>query len=163
MVTVITFQVLHTLCCGYALIWGGKPERIAGILLFSAAVATVLIEAPFDRFNYRDVELATLLVDTALLAALAALALRANRYWPLWMTALHANAVATHLVKFANPSLLPSVYHIAAAIMAIPMATILVIATYRHQTRMVRNGIDAPWSDFSGHWTQPPLATGPQH
>lgn len=162
MATVFTFQILHALCCAYAVIWGGRPERVAGILLFTAALATVLVEVPFRYLNYRDMEAATLLIDASLLVALAALALKANRYWPLWITALHANAVATHLVKFVNPTLLPTVYHVAASTMAIPMAVILVVATARHQARMKRIGTDAPWSDFSDPLMPSLLPDGPR-
>jgi len=160
--TVFIFQLLHTLCCAYALIWGGKPERLAGAMLFTAAMATVLVEISSHYFNYRDVELATLLIDAALLAGLVSLALKANRYWPIWISALHASTVTTHLVKFMNPVLLPTVYHIAAAVMAIPMAMLLVVAAYRHQQRMKLSGTDSPWSDFSGRLILPQLSGGPQ-
>lgn len=143
---VVAFQLARTLCCLYAMLFGGKPERIMGFLMQMAVLATwsAAALAPAD---YHEVEVSFLLIDGLLLAAIARLLLRANRYWPLWMFAIHAGSTATHLVKLLNSALLPVVYHVAASFSSIPMMVLIAIAAVRHRHRLQRFGADEPWSD----------------
>ena len=115
-----------------------------GCALLLAAAATLLIHLP-RTVHFRSLEIEVLLVDAALLAALAAVAMRANRYWPLWVTAIHASALAVHAAKIANPSLVWPVYSFAESVSAIPIQIILLWATIRHRRRLKRFGSDPSW------------------
>lgn len=148
MLIVVAFNILLLITCGYAIWKGGRPEQWAGAGLLVAAAATLLVHLPRTA-HFRDIETEVLLVDLALLALLVGLALKANRYWPLWVSAIHASAVAVHLAKLANPALVWPVYAFAASVSSIPVQIILLWATIRHRKRLARFGSDAPWSDFS--------------
>ncbi len=148
MLTTAAFNLLLLVSCGFAAVRGGKPEQWAAAALLTAAGATLLINLPRSA-HFRNVETEVLLVDLALLAALVVLALRANRFWPIWITALHASTVAVHLAKAANPELVWPVYATAAQASAVPIQLILLWAAMRHRRRRKRMGSDPPWSGSS--------------
>jgi hypothetical protein len=147
MATVLFFNFLLLAVCGYAAIRGGAPERIVAGLFFAAALATIGVQQM--RAEFSDTEVGTLIVDALLLVALFAVSLQANRYWPLWVTAIHTLAVAVHGVKIAEPSLLPAIYSRAAALSSLPVLLLLAVGTFRHRLRLNANGIDPSWN---GSW-----------
>ncbi|WP_321327834.1 hypothetical protein [uncultured Parasphingorhabdus sp.] len=148
MVRIQLFQMLLILCCGYGLIWGGRPERYAVIIIMVGFLLTIAVAAPVsERFSY--VEVRILLVDTAMLASFFYLALNAERFWTIWLCAMQSIQVLTHLPIIIIPELLPQAYGAVAAIWAYPMLIVLAIGTYRHQQRLRQFGADRSWSDFS--------------
>lgn len=148
MLVVVAFFLLLFGTCGYAIARGGRPEQLAGCALLLAATTTLLINLPRTVY-FRDLETEVLLVDAALLAALVAIAMRANRFWPLWMTAMHAGTLAVHLAKAANPSLVWPVYSFAASASSIPIQILLLWGTMRHRRRLRLFGSDPPWNGSS--------------
>jgi hypothetical protein len=135
-------------CWAYALLHGGKPERIGASILGMGSIATFLVvSAPAARFG--SVESGILFVDVAALAGFLALALRAERLWPLWLTALHAIGTAAHAVKLVAPGVIPWAYAFALAFWSYPMLLLLVLGTWQHRKRLVRHGADKSWSTFS--------------
>lgn len=144
----IVFNLLLLAACGYALLRGGRPEQTVAAMLLAAALATFLVHMPRD-LHFWNAEIETLGIDVALLAGLGWVALRANRFWPLWMFAIHASAVAVHLSKLIDPTLLAGVYAIAATVSSFPMMALLVAGAARHRRRMKRTGSDMPWNGFS--------------
>ncbi|HEX8639684.1 MAG TPA: hypothetical protein VF704_00865 [Allosphingosinicella sp.] len=153
MLLVAAFNALLLVTCGYAIWQGGKPEQWTAAALLTAAAATLLVHLPRSA-HFRSLETEVLLVDLALLALLVAVALKANRYWPLWLSAIHAGTVAVHLAKLANPSLVWPVYAYAASASSIPMQLMLFWAAVRHRRRLARFGSDPPWTDFSRPLTE---------
>jgi hypothetical protein len=129
----------------YGISRGGGPERAVALLLLAAAAGTLLAQsAPPVRFN--DVEIGVLAVDAALFLGLLAVAMRAERYWPLWMTALQGVALAGHGAKAVNPHVIPWAYAVLLAFWGYPMVALLGIATWRHQHRVRKYGIERSWT-----------------
>lgn len=141
----ISMQLATTI---YALVRGGAPERIVGLLMPAAYVATVVTLSQFQA-RYHGVELGIFIVDCAMLVALLAVTLRAERFWPIWMTGLQAVAVAAHLAKMANPAVIPWAYAAMLGFWSFPMMAILVLGTWRHRRRMAVFGVDKSWSSSS--------------
>ncbi|WP_447526387.1 hypothetical protein [Parasphingorhabdus sp. NYA22] len=140
--------MLLILCCSYGLIWGGRPERFAVIIVMVGFFLTIAVAAPVsERFSH--VEVSIFLVDTAMLASFFYLALNAERFWTIWLCAMQSIQVLTHLPIMVIPELLPQAYGAVAAIWAYPMLIVLTVGTYRHQQRLRRFGVDKSWSDFS--------------
>ncbi|MEM8918276.1 MAG: hypothetical protein AAGE37_05390 [Pseudomonadota bacterium] len=139
------FLTLFWAINAYAAVWGGKPERIAvaifipGMLLSSFAVSPLA-----QRFG--NVEFGILLVDLVMLIAFVIMALYAERFWPLWMSAMQVIQVISHLPIIFIPELLPQAYGAVIMIWSYPMLILLAIATYRHQQRLKRYGADKSWS-----------------
>jgi hypothetical protein len=131
-------------CCLYALARGGTPERAAVGILVSAVAATILSpSAGVHRFY--QLELNLLAIDSALFLAMAALAMKAQRYWTLWLAAVKLNTVITHLL-ILSPTLPPWSYAIANAAWSYPSPLLIAIGAARHRQRLKRYGADPAWS-----------------
>lgn len=148
---IVLFNVLLAVTCGYALLRGGPPERACAIMLFCAAMATLALNLAAPLV-FENLELGVLVIDVMLLIGLVILSLYADRYWTIWIAALHAFAVAVHFARMTNPQLLPFVYLVAAGLMSVPMQLGLAWATRRHQKRKAATGADNAWSEFAPRW-----------
>jgi hypothetical protein len=157
MVTNPFFDLALLGCCGYAAWRGGSPERV-GAAIFVAAVVFTRIAVSGAATRYSSIEAGILVVDTLTLAALLVLALRANRFWPLWVTALHVIGTAAHAVKLVDPTVIRWAYAFALAFWSYPMLFLLVIGTWNHQRRLARNGVDKSWSSSSDRSERRPPA-----
>jgi hypothetical protein len=140
-------------CSIYTLRRGGAPERIGvAILGIGSLLSSVAIERSVILYGlvhvYRSVEIGVLIVDAMVLIAFMLLALRADRFWPLWIVACHILGTAGHFVKFADPDIIPRAYAFIVAIWSYPMMALLLIGTWRHQRRLSRFGADRAWSRF---------------
>jgi len=142
---ILLFCVAQVLVSGYALWRGGKPERLVGSVLLIAMIATALMPVAPGR-SYYMLHLPLLAIDLLLLSALTAVALRANRFWPLWLAALQLLAIGVHGVRAYDPHILPIVYARIVGEIAYPMLALLVIGTVRHHSRALRLGGERDWS-----------------
>jgi hypothetical protein len=147
MLMIYLFVSIQVATSAYALWRGGAPERIVGALMPIAFIGTVAFQSQFP-VRFHGVELGIFIVDCALLIALLAVALRAERYWPIWMTGLQAVAVAAHLATMVSP-VMPIAYALMLSFWTFPMMAILVAGTWRHRRRMAVRGADRSWSSFS--------------
>lgn len=130
------------LVCVFAFRSGGRAERWgAGILLVGSLLTLVVEETPY--FDWATAREGLLLVDMATLAALFALSARTDRFWPLWATALHLIAVATHFVMLFSPGRVVRAYALAQGFWAYPMFVCIVIGCIRYQ-RNLRAGLATP-------------------
>lgn len=153
----ILFCVLLAGAAGYAWRRGGGPERAVALILMVGIVATwaIAIGLRGSRTgHFIRVEHGILLVDSLMLVALAGIAVAADRFWPLWMTALHAFGVVGHIAKAIAPDILPNVYHAAHLFSAYPGLMLLTLATRWHRQRMMRDGHDPSWS-ICWRWSIP--------
>lgn len=141
MIHILIFNFIQVAICLYAFIRGGRPERVAAILLLAAAAGTFAV--PYETMrSYTIVDRLGVGIDLALLCGLVALALFANRFWPIWLAALHLLAIASHGIKAAEPTFFPWLYAFMTAKMAYPMLLILLIGTMRHR----RRGEELDWA-----------------
>ncbi|HEV2570021.1 hypothetical protein [Sphingomonas sp.] len=141
---VIFFNLLLLLASGYAVWRGGAPERIVGVSLLLAGLLTRLAYQPF-AVRFVAVDWGVLAIDLALLAILLAVALYADRFWPLWLAAFHALGTGAHLVRGLDYRIEPVAYAILLAAWSYPMILLLVIGTARHARRK-RDGPERDWS-----------------
>lgn len=144
MTHIIVFNIALLAVCGFALLRGGAPERLVALLLTAAALAS-LVSGSLD-FRFSDVERDLLIIDIALLTALIPIALRANRFWPMWLTSLHTIAVAVHGVRAYLPELPDWTYSRAVSLIAYPMLLILFVGAQRHHARARMRGSEPSWS-----------------
>lgn len=71
---------------GVALWRGGWPERLAAIAMILAWIASALL---FKTRLWFGPQTAVFVVDLALFATLLFIALRSDRWWPLWACGFH--------------------------------------------------------------------------
>lgn len=153
---VMLYYLLLFAACTYALFRGGAPERIAAILYPVATLLTVLA-APQWEWRSDGIDWGVFVVDAALFAALVLLALHANRFWPIWASALQGFGLLGHVAVLAAPNIAPVVYASMVAIAAYPMLLLLAAGTYRHQKLIAEVGADPSWTDFSRRAGATPL------
>lgn len=147
------FIPLLVLGCLYALVAGGGPERVGAAVYGLACFSSLaLFSAPTARF--RSIEVGVFAVDVLVFIAFLILALRANRFWPIWVSGLLGLGVLGHLARWAGPEVIPWAYAVILSIWSYPILAIIVIGTFNHRRRLARLGADASWSSSSA-----PLAT----
>lgn len=159
MLHVLFFYTVLLLACGYAGWRGGAPERCAAAILVAGTIATWAVAIGWRGAwlgHFRKAEYGILLVDCAMLVALAAVAALADRFWPLWLTAIHGFGVVAHIAKALAPDILPGVYKVEHAFSAYPGLLLLAAATHWHRGRMRATGRDNAWSHCwrrsARHW-----------
>jgi hypothetical protein len=133
--TWIIFWLLLLASCGYAFWRGRKYERIAALVFVTATVLSILGHSPHLR--YVEIELTDVVVDTAVLFAVLAIALVSDRFWPLWVAGLQLVGSVSHVLKAVQPDLLPHAYGAAERFWSYPILVVLFIGAWRqHQRRM---------------------------
>jgi hypothetical protein len=162
MVDVSFYWIFLALCSIYILTQGGPPERVAIAIAITASALSLFVGLLDWEGRYRSMLAGVFLVDVATLLAFGILALRADRFWPLWITGIHLIGVATHFAKLLDPSIVPRVYGATQALWAYPILLIIAIGAARHRRRLKRLGADTSWnSSFvpSGQTRQRPGPT----
>jgi hypothetical protein len=150
MLPVPVYFAILLACWAYSLWRGGGPEKVgASIIGIGSILSEALVSAAPIRFS--GVEMGVFAVDVATLVACVALALVAERFWPLWVAALQLIGTAGHAVKLVDASIIRLAYAIILAFWTYPMLLLIVVGTHRHQVRLARAGGDKSWSTFFGH------------
>lgn len=143
MATKYFFWALLLVTCGYALWRGRKYEQLSALVFITATVASVLARTSgHDR--YLAVERSDLVIDTLVLIALVAIALRSDRFWPLWVAGLQLTISMSHVLKAIQPDLLPLAYAAAERFWSYPTLIILFIGAWRQHRRRISEQHEAP-------------------
>lgn len=140
----ILFLAILLSTSGYALIWGGAPERLASLILLTGAVGSVLTARPFEM-RFRGIEPGILLCDMLVFAALLIVALRSTRFWPIWIAGLLGSELFVDILRSVVPHVVPVVFMLAIDLWSWAIQIILFAGTVRHQMRLKRFGTDDPW------------------
>jgi hypothetical protein len=131
--------------CAYALWRGGAPERIVGASLLTAAAASALTLSELHS-RFFELEVGVLIVDVVLLTVLVAVALRADRLWPLLLAGFQLDTVGAHLFKLFHVDMIRVTYVLMIAMWSYPMLITLAVGTWRHRSRLEAQGHDPAWS-----------------
>lgn len=142
--SILYFILLFT-SIPYALVRGGAPERLAALVMVVAAALTI-VALSASVTAYQDAEIGVFEVDVFAFAGFLGIALFADRYWPLLVTGLQADAVVIHLAKLIQPDILPLGYALGLSIWSYPILLLLAVGTRRHRRRLTRLGYDHGWS-----------------
>ncbi|MDF7774279.1 hypothetical protein P1X14_03375 [Sphingomonas sp. AOB5] len=145
---VAVYLMLLVATCLYAGSRGGAPERIATAIILGA-VALTYVAAKQWRWAFTSRETGILAVDIVMLVAVVLLAMRADRYWPIWMAAFLGLGIELQFVMWAAPERHVEIYRVLHFWNAYPTLLLLAIGTWRHRTRLAQNGADPSWSNFS--------------
>src|SRR5215213_616875 len=118
-----TYYAILFLVSLYAFLRGRSDERMAAATCILATFATNIVYSPSG--SYAGVEIGVLLVDLGALAAFLFLALRSDRFWPLWVAGLQLATVGAHVVKAVQLDLMPQAYAAAARFWVYPIFLII--------------------------------------
>ena len=125
---VLLYNALLIGACGYAWLRGQRDERITAATCVAATVASFAL---VTELRFSGLEIGVLAVDLATLGVFVAVALRSERFWPLWVSGLQLTASISHLLKLVEPKLMPFAYAAAEAAWSYPILIILAIGTWR--------------------------------
>lgn len=100
--------MLLVLCSVYAAVAGGTAGRIGAALNVGATVATLFAQ---DVMPWTQTHIPVLMVDVLLMAALFALAMKSQVYWPIWAAGFHLITVTGHAATLISPDFRSSLYY----------------------------------------------------
>lgn len=133
----IIFWSLLLLTFGYALWRGRGDEKIAAGVALLATIATQFVMPP-PSLRYSGLQFDLVVIDLAVLAAFVAIALRSERFWPLWVAGLQLTNSMAHLMKGIESDLLPQAYAAAAVFWSYPILLTIIVGTWRTHQRSLR-------------------------
>jgi hypothetical protein len=114
--------------------WCGRTdERVAAAICVLATFASNIVYEPRDA--YAGVEMGVFIVDATTFVGFTLIALRSERFWPLWLAGFQLTTVFSHLLKAVQLDLMPQAYAAAARFWAYPIFLIIVVGTWRSYRR----------------------------
>ena len=130
------FWTLLIVTCGYALWRGRKYEQLSALVFIAASVLSVVARSALHE-NYSAVARSDLAIDLFVLIALVVVALRSDRFWPLWVAGLQLTISMSHIFKAIEPDLVPIAYAAAERFWSYPTLIILFIGAWRQHHRRI--------------------------
>lgn len=127
------YYTILFLVSAFAFWCGRTDERVAATICVLATFASNIVYEP--RGAYAGVEIGVFLVDAATFAGFALIALRSERFWPLWLAGFQLTTVFSHLLKAIQLDLMPQAYAAAARFWVYPIFLIIVVGTWRSYRR----------------------------
>ena len=137
MLSPLTYWLLLSAVSGYAFLRGRVDERLAAVICIVATFVTWLFNSPLQQ-RFSGVEVGVLAADMVALIGFTALALRSERFWPLWVAGLQLTTILAHALKAIHLDLVPQAYAAAARFWVYPIFLIIIIGTWRSHQRTRR-------------------------
>lgn len=150
MTGIVVFAAMMIALALQAALRGGAPERIAAASLAAAALVTWFANGD-TASTFTQVQWDVLWIDAGLLCVLLAIALTADRFWPMWIAAFQLVTVAGHGARGYAPDILPSVYWWLLGKTSYPMMALLCIGIERHQRRLREGLPEFAWTRHRHH------------
>lgn len=122
----IVFTALIVVSCGGALWFGRNNERWTAVALLASAAASAMLQTS----NFFQPESGILLVDLMLLGFLVWLALRSDRFWPLYAAGFQAVGTTIHVARLVDTSVFHSAYATAQVFWGYPVLLALLAGTW---------------------------------
>jgi hypothetical protein len=135
----LVYHLILASICGYALWRGQFDERVTAIVCLAATLATRMALSPAAQ-RYSSVEVGVLVVDSVTFLAFVYVALRSDRFWPLWVSGLQLTTTMAHFMKAIDSDLFPQAYAAAGRFWGYPILLILAVGAYRTNMRTKRAG-----------------------
>ena len=133
------FRILLAIVVVYTLLRGSRDERQVVSILTVGVIATHLVISPIGH-RFAAVETPVMWVDIAVFAGFLWVALRSERFWPLWIAGLQLTTVLGHLLKAVDVGLFSRAYGASLIFWGYPILLILAFGTWRAEQRSRQEG-----------------------
>ena len=133
MIRLIIFTVLLFGSCGYALLKGPRDAQAVAVVTLVASFASYFLVS-----RYAAVEVSVLAIDMLTLLAFTAVALKSDRFWPLWVAGLQLTTTFGHGLRAFEDEIVPIAYAVSLRFWSYPIQIILIVAVWRSQRRKQR-------------------------
>jgi hypothetical protein len=128
------FRILLALVTLYAFLAGRRDERQVGVILVVGVIATHLAWSPV-RQRFGELEIGVMSVDLVVFVGFLWVALKSERFWPLWIAGLQLTTIFGHFLKAIDTGLLSRAYGAALMFWGYPILIILAVGTWRQARR----------------------------
>jgi hypothetical protein len=112
--------------CGLGFSIGGRDERLAS----SGFVLAMAVTRLFTSAKYTHTETAVLMIDSMLLIGLVVLALRSDRFWPMWAAAFQLVGTTVHFASMAETGDYKWAYAVGLIFWSYPVLIALGVGTW---------------------------------
>lgn len=130
--------------------WGGGPERALAALLGAMVLADGLNHVMFARsVGFLTIGFGHLAIDLAAALAATAVALFANRMYPLWFAAFQILALLAHLARGIAHGIAPLAFAIMYTGPSYFQIVLLAAGIWLHRRRVRKHGPYRSWRSFS--------------
>lgn len=120
------FAAIMILTCGAALWFGRDSERWTALVLITSAIASLIAQTS----KFFQPESGILLIDLALLSYLIWLALRSDRFWPLYAAGFQIIGTLIHVARITDDSIFQSAYATGQILWSYPVLLTLAVGTW---------------------------------
>jgi len=149
------FVAFIVVVVAYAMIKGGGPERSTALAYILASAGSLSLSFFRMPGEFQIVPMHLLLTDILLLVALCAIAIRANRWWPIPVAGCQLVAVLVHAGKLLYPSMIPDSYALLTTIWSWPMVILLGLGAWAYRRRQAQGIIAPDWKPSSRRHRSP--------
>lgn len=143
MLAMLIFTMLLAAVAGFA---GRGPERAVAVIIIVWAALDTSYHAIFGPMSYQAVDLAHVMLDLAVFAALVCVMLKANRIWPLIAAAAQLVTLTGHLSALLAPMGMQRAYWAMTQFPALLVLLSLLVGSLLHVRRQARIGPYRSWS-----------------
>ncbi|WEK47228.1 MAG: hypothetical protein P0Y56_02795 [Candidatus Andeanibacterium colombiense] len=142
----LTFVWISTLAVvAYACWLGSAPERQGAVIIATWYVADPIYHMFSGPAQFRFVDPGHVVMDSIETLAIGYVALRANRVWPLWVTAAETTAISGHISVLAEPIGLQKAYYAVTQLPIYLQLLALACGTFAHHRSFLRIGPYRDW------------------
>lgn len=115
--------------------WGGSAERTVATMYLLAALLTLAARFP-GTSRFTTLQVVPAAIDVALLIGLVIVAVRVDRWWPIWSAALQLTTVLGHIAMMQGAGTKPFAYFMTVVSSAFPSLILLAVGILNHRRRM---------------------------
>src|SRR3954454_20990283 len=137
------FRILLALVALYAFLRGSRDERQVGVICIAGAVLTHIAWSPLQH-RLAGLETHVMAIDLIVFGGFLWVALRSNRFWPLWIAGLQLTTLLGHFLKLVDTGLFSRAYGAALMVWSYPILFILLVGTWRGERRARRQDEAVP-------------------
>lgn len=125
---------------------GAQPEKQVSIVFFIGFYVGYAVRFIRGRPDFVFLDYGLFFVDAVLLAIFISVALRANRWWPIWVASLQIIPVTGHFIKLLDIDGLSVVYWGMLDIPDYSQIVVILMGIHTHQKRLKKIGAYPDWS-----------------